>query len=621
MPTMIATKMIRILTLLLLIALTSRVFGDDPAPDSGRPIRSQLQQRAAELRVEIRQAATRFERHLKELAQSEDTADFVSQLDWPQVKPEIDKQSPDLLLLRSYSKRLYQPFGPVELAEVIQLREALDEYTEVKRVLLISDIEREIRRRQTAVQDLLASEGRLDTVRLGEHLAWLELVGAKQALPSALERFNQSNIVLDIPKSVVLDRIKQFDQEVAQSQYVSNVVAGTPISGFAYTKGTATAQLLPDESTAGFLIHLQGTISAPNNVAVQDPVRVYTSGQTSFTADKQVTWNGSKLAWGPTSVSCSTRSAITGISVTRQPILPLRRRPGPVNRVIERAAWRRAEQQRPQGEAAASRLAESQVTESFNSQVSELVGKLNGQLDEYVTRPLLQTGMMPSIDAVIKPEAISVSLLRKGAGGLAGNKRPNWKVDNDQFALHLHESALTNFMRASAGGAVWTDRRFSELQRALIGTNSYELRIGLHKRWQVTLDWARPLATRFENHQVTIQLNAESLRIERDEYKHPFSVEATYEFDTRPPSLGFLRVGELRFKWTGEIPADASKEKMLAGFVREKFAGFLLEELHLDGLKVPSGTGFWGSLGSYRPDRVDAKDGWMLVTFYDEQSE
>jgi len=618
---MTATKMIRPLTFLCLTALAGVTFGDDVRPSVEQPVRSQLQQRAAKLRGEIRQAAESFERHLNDVAQSEETAEFVTQLNWPQVKREIEKPSPDLLVLRSYSKRLYEPFGPVELQKAIQLRDALDQYTDISRVLLLRDIEAEIHRRQAAVRDLLAADRRLDTVRLGEHLDWLELVGHTQPLPEVALRHNQPNIAVDIPKTVVIERIKQFNQEVTQSQYVSNVVAGTPISGFAYTSGSATAQLLPDESTAGFRIHLRGTINAPNNVAVQDPVVVYTSGLTTFSANKQVVWDGSKLSWGPTSISCQTQAAITGVAVTRQPLLPLRGRPGPINRVIERAAWRRAEQQRPQGEAAASRLAESRVSESFNSQVSELVGKLNGQLDEYVTRPLQQTGMMPSIDAVIKPDAICVSLLRNGAGGLAGNRRPSWKTNKDEFALHLHESALTNFMRASAGGAVWTDRRFAELQRAVIGTNSYELRIGLHKRWQVTLDWTRPLATRFDKGRVTIQVNVESLTIEKDAYRYPFSVEATYQFDTRPPSLGFLRVGDLRFKWTGEVPADAAQENMLVGFVREKFGGFMLDELHLDGLKVPSGTGFWGSLGGYHPGGANADAGWMLVTFREEKSE
>ena len=362
-------------------------------------------------------------------------------------------------------------------------------------------------------------------------------------------------------------------------------------------------------------------INAPNNVAVQDPVVVYTSVQTSFSASKQIFWEGRKLYLGPTSVSCQTQSAITGIEVTRQRIVPLRGRPGPINRIIERAAWRRAEQQRPQGEAAASRLAESRVAESFNSQVGELVEKLNGQVEDYVTQPLLQTGMMPTIDAIIKPEAICVSMLRKGAGGLAGTKRPDWRINKDDFALHLHESALTSFIRKSAGGAVWTDREFAELQRALIGTNSYELRIGLHQRWQVTLDWARPLSTRFDKDSITIQVNVERLRIEQEEFNYPFSVEATYKFDTRPPSLGIVRVGDLRFEWTSAVRPEAGQEEMLASFIRRKFSGFLHEELYLDGLKAPVGGGLWGTLGRYRANHAASKQGWVLITFGETSDE
>jgi hypothetical protein len=621
---MTAHRLIYSLFPVFLLAHVCWVLGDDAETSSdvvirpGRPsIRKQLEERVAELRNQLTTAASAFERVLAADGHSDEAVELVKQLDWPRVKTEMAKPSPDVLLLRSYSKRLYKPLGLPEVQTTIRLRELLDEYSEILRVLSLPDIESEIRRRQTAVQEILASPKRVDSVRLGEHVDWLALVGRPHSLTSVQQQHNLPNIAVDIPKSVVKERIKQFNQEVTQSQYVSNVVAGTPISGVAHTTGTATAQLLPNESTAGFRVHLQGTINAPNNVAVQDPVVVYTSGQTSFSASKQIVWEGRKLDLGPTSVSCQTQSAITGIAVTRQPIIPLGRRPGPINRIIERAAWRRAAQQQPQGEAAASRLAESRVAETFNSQVGELVAKLNGQIEDYVIRPLLQSGMMPTIDAIIKPEAICVSLLRRGAGGLAGTKRPDWKINKDDFALHLHESALTNFMRASAGGAVWTDQDFADVQRVIIGTNSFEFRIGLHPRWEVTLDWARPIATRFDKDQITVEFNVESLRIENEDYKFPFSVQATYKMDTRPPVFGILRVGDLSLKWTGDAPADAAKEKMLATFIREKFSGLLLDELYLDGLKAPSGGGFWGALGSYRVNHAASEQGWMLVTFSD----
>lgn len=599
------------------MACCGSLVGQNESYSSPQQRRAVLETRANSLLETVKRSAAQCERSLNQNDRSERRDKLIAGLGWEQFQLQLAHPRPDIYLLRAFSKRLYEPNEGLNLQDAIRLRVAIEQYTDVMRVLSYPDLESEIQNRRLAIENLLKSAGRLDTVRLGEHLDWLETAGVTINVDAVRRQYDRPNITLDVPKTFATEQIRQFSQEVDQTQYVTNVVLGTPISGYARTNGTAAAMLLPDNNLAGFRVDLQGVISAPNNVAVQDPVVVYSSGQSTFSASTSVVWDGTQFEMGETSAVCQTTAEITGIAVTREPLLL----PGRlVNRVIRRAAGRRAAQQRPLGEAAASRLAESRLVDSLSEQVSESVEKLNSHFQDFVTRPLRQVGMLPSIAAVINPAAIRVSLLRYGGGRLAGTQTPAWEVRENEFALYLHESALTNFFRASAGGAVWTDRKFADLQKALMGDNSYELRIGLHPRWQTTLHWARPLATRFNDDFIVIQLNAERLKIDDTEYPFPFTVEASYVFETIPPSLGFARVGEVKFEWTGADRPESTDEAMLSGFIRKKFSGLLLDHIYLDGLRAPSGGGLWGKLGSFNANDAASKDGWVVVTFAAENA-
>ena len=559
-----------------------------------------------------------------------DVQEFLQQLEpverasWRQ-KLQLDQLAETLSLaqpnpdqMRSLSVRFYQSDAGLEDQPFVNLRAALDRYESSLRIPRSPELARaEYTRRITAIADLLEQEtNQPDAVTLDGHLAWLSAANQVPAFVEALRRdFAHPNVLLEASRATIASQLSGINEDVDQTEFVSTTILGAEISGEARFQASVTPAIASDTSQAEVEIQISGHVSAPNNVVVRRPVVLYTSSTADVQARKRIYWKDMRLEARPTTVEAVTCSQINDVQMLRR-VERGGRWPNPAGRLITRLARTRAERQKADAEREASWQTQERIAEHINEYVGEKLEEWNGQVKRSLVAPLTRLGVLPKIQARTSDSHLFLEIKKTGAGGLAAPQLPTRGPSDALLAVHIHETALTNFLTPSAAGARWTDRQFADIQKQLLGDNSYEFRIGLHPRWEVVLDSQRPLTVSIGDQSVRFEFNMRELTLAGQSYPYPFCVAARYRIQPTTTVMRLDRLNELELTWTGSAaqqPTGGDLEH-LSQFVRQTFSGFFMQEAYTDGLETPAG-GDWSAVSGLKLRHVDLEPGWLCLAF------
>ena len=526
---------------------------------------------------------------------------------------EMSSAKPNVLVLQAISKQYYVGNQGLSINQFLVVREALDTY--IDRLLAAAESPRDAYQQRVAALAALFAPGarRPTSDELGEHVAWLNSTGQGRGLVSWLQRkYSQPNMVIYVSSDLLSEALSQFEQEIDQTTMMTRHVAGVAVSGLTHTKAKLTANFVPNKNGAALQLQLKGIASSPLNAATQGPVSVYSSGTCNLFATKQLFWTDKGIVAGPTRANCQTQAQLTGVDVDRFRLLGGFSEGGFVDQFIGNIAMNKASEMQAQAEADANRLANSELTEELDSQVSKQLVNLNGQVDEYYRLPLTRLGMLPSLRTAMTDNSVRIDLTRPGPANMAAPARPNYQPQPGTFSFSFHESALAGFLTRFARGGTWTDTFMADLQKQLIGDNDYELRLGPHPRWSVRLDWTRPVSARFSPEGIELEMRMRQVNIAGKAYHHGFIVRSRYKVYPTRTAPRFERQGDIDFVWLDEGPILSDERAMLTDFLTRKFSAFFPEECHTDGLSAPAG-GQWGNLSDMRVIKMLLEPGWMTA--------
>ncbi|HBE67719.1 MAG TPA: hypothetical protein DDW52_06175 [Planctomycetaceae bacterium] len=193
-----------------------------------------------------------------------------------------------------------------------------------------------------------------------------------------------------------------------ETQSVDECILGTSIQGTAIVYPAVGIVLRENPSYAALTVKLDGNATS-NTIGYQKPVRILATGQSSFWSNKCL--DIPNFVTSPASASACTDTVICSIQKVGRQCL---------SRLIERIAWKRALQQKPQADLVASRKFARRVETSFDERLDPLMAKAKKFYFErflYALRRLQILPTDPSFSSTTKALGIGATFAKRDQVG------------------------------------------------------------------------------------------------------------------------------------------------------------------------------------------------------------
>eukprot|EP00456_Euglypha_rotunda_P077600 TRINITY_DN733_c0_g1_i17.p1 TRINITY_DN733_c0_g1~~TRINITY_DN733_c0_g1_i17.p1 ORF type:complete len:762 (+),score=243.90 TRINITY_DN733_c0_g1_i17:2140-4425(+) len=236
---------------------------------------------------------------------------------------------------------------------------------------------------------------------------------------------------------------------------VTDFVLGAQVSGNQTTNTKVTFDLLPSGRTARFNLTLNGQIQS-NTVGVTSEATVYTQGNHSFVARKEVNFDGVKFVTSPATIDVNPHNTTTGFNVNGGG--------GLFSGIVNNIASQEIESRRGTAEAIAAQRVRENVLPKFNAEVDKNFAEAGPKLEKDAFSGLKATGLYP--DAFLYHTTDSTLRLnsRLMQANEVGADLPATAADVSRgAALLLHESAVNNAVdRMELAGQTLTEPQLKE---------------------------------------------------------------------------------------------------------------------------------------------------------------
>lgn len=225
------------------------------------------------------------------------------------------------------------------------------------------------------------------------------------------------------------------DSHTEQGQ-VTDYVLGANVSGYQTTTTNVSVDLKPSASEARWLIKLSGNINS-NTQGVTSQATVYTQGNHSFSASKEVRFNGTNFTTGPGDINVNPHNTTTGVATAFTGRL--------FGRIADNIAMQETEARRGQAEAIAASRVRERVLPRFNEEVDAAFVKAQGQLKTDLYDHLRETNLYP--DAMLfqtTENQFRANTRLMSTTELAANSPPVGFTYPQGATLFIHESEMNN---------------------------------------------------------------------------------------------------------------------------------------------------------------------------------
>jgi hypothetical protein len=217
---------------------------------------------------------------------------------------------------------------------------------------------------------------------------------------------------------------------------VRDCVLGADVYGWQYTSTSAAFDLLPCSQNARFAVTLNGQVNS-NTEGITRQATVFTQGNHSFYARKEIDFDGNQFATLPATISVNANNTTTGAQ-TKVSRLPL------VGRVADRYAVNAAERKRPESEAIAASRISDRVVPELNKEVNKQFGKANVQFTK-TENALKDANLYPDARYIrTTGEELLVRTRLMNPGELGGGMPPLHSAPAGGLLVQVHESLINH---------------------------------------------------------------------------------------------------------------------------------------------------------------------------------
>jgi hypothetical protein len=253
-------------------------------------------------------------------------------------------------------------------------------------------------------------------------------------LSAALQKHLFNYNVRIVASEEFLNRL--LSEARTESGPVSDYVLEAAVSGNQTTATKVTVDLRPSNNTARFDLTLNGQVQS-STVGVTSQATVYTQGNHTFVAKKEVHFDGLRFTTSPATISVYPHNTTTGISTAMSG--------GLFGGIAQNIASKEVEARRGTAEAIAGSRVREKVLPKFNSEVNKNFAEAGPKLEAEVFSGLKATGLYP--DAFLyQTSDTSLRLNTRLMGDVElGANLPSTPVDAVRGAtLLMHETAVNN---------------------------------------------------------------------------------------------------------------------------------------------------------------------------------
>ncbi|NMC20737.1 MAG: hypothetical protein GYA33_09995, partial [Thermogutta sp.] len=437
-----------------------------------------------------------------------------------------------------------------------------------------------------------AVAGRIQAV-----LEWLDLMDRGRQVVATVEReFGQSNLFVEVSADLLA---KGFTKPVDTTEPVREIILGTDVRGTGHIVGRRTLRLLPASDRAELAIEVTGSIAA-DTVGYNGPARIYSQGDTPFTARKVVRISAAGVEILPADADARTRTKIQDVDVTCR------------GNCVEKIAWKRTFKQKPAAEWEASRRAEFRLNRRIDREADERLNELRTAFEERFRRPLLDRDLFPEVlDFRTDEQALRVEARRGGPFALAAAGEPPAPPAGD-LTVRLHQTFFNNMAEGALAGMFLREERFREIVTDLLGRLPPELESEDSEPWAVQFPPARPITVRFDDGRAVVQFRGEAYE-KGDRRYAAMDVTAAYRLERRDAGFVLLREAE-----PTAFPPDFDPQKdhlsvsqqTLRRLLERRFGKIFRPEIALEPVEL---EGDWAAAGPLTVASIQMDDGWLAI--------
>jgi hypothetical protein len=516
-----------------------------------------------------------------------------------------DEKAADARILRAIQERMTRNHQGLEIASFVRVRDRLrdfgnaleanrqgksgDAYTQV-----INDLAERYERFQQQPNST-------DLAEMGRDLSWLHSTGREPELVAEIQReFSAPNVEV-LASSGFLARAAT--RPVNQTSSVTDVILKTRIHGTAHMVGHTS--VTPAESwQRGLLcLNLTGTVCS-NNIGVNGPATLHTTGITTVNAVKPILFDINGLTLLPATANCTTSTNIHSIE-TR-------------SRIVEKMAWKRAGKQQSEAEAIASDHAEARIARQLDEEVARQLADANVQFENKVRKPAVRRGVWPQDTQVSSNSSgVMLRMLHGGAGKLAAPGTPPSMTRSHDVTVKAHESAVANLSSELVGGFELTDENVVQLLKENNREIPEELKITDESEpWSITFARYAPVAVKFDANQIHIAVRCDRFTKGKNEdgtpdqeINTPVEIAANYKLYQGPLGLLLVRDGEVTVDFVGQKKLTAMQVATKT-FLKRKFNSVFKADIAGEGITLP---GALAAQGKMTVREVATHAGWIVA--------
>ena len=218
---------------------------------------------------------------------------------------------------------------------------------------------------------------------------------------------------------------------------VNDFILGANVYGNQITNTAVDVDLKPSSNTVRFDLRLNGNINS-NTQGVTPQATVYTIGNHTFNARKEINFDGQTFSTMPATIAVSPRNTTTGIS-TQMSGIPI------IGRIAQRIATDQVEAKRGEAESIAAGRVQDNVLPRFNQDVDRSFAEQGDKLNREVFSGLRATKLFPDTYNYQSTDQLMTMNARVMSPHQIGGDLPDSRLMSVTGATALvHETALNN---------------------------------------------------------------------------------------------------------------------------------------------------------------------------------
>ena len=437
--------------------------------------------------------------------------------------------------------------------------------------------------------------------RVAALLDWLDRINRDSGLTEEIRgRHSKPNIMLHLAEHFLQRR---FQQDINDSMYVNEMILKTHVRGTATTRGHVTADIISNPHVAQIDIVFNGTTDTVS-VGRQKPVTIHSRSATNLNARKSLFLYPKQVTSQPTVASGTTNTKIHRIT--------------PDNRLgrklVEKIAWKRAGEQKPQTEAIAAFRAARRLEKRIDDQSSDLLSRARDALRSQLRGPLNQRGLIPEfLSTHSDNNAVHVVATQAGSGQLSAISDPPVHAPSSSVVAQLHESAINNTAEKAIAGLTLTDERIVKLMEEMKLDVPEELQITEDDApWSISFDWNQPVTVEFDNQAMKVSVRGRRFTSGERKLDKVMEMSATYHMETLPQGVVLTRQGDVEVAFPGykEGANLNATDLIFKTLMQQKFSQLFKPVIEGEGFKLP---GRFSELGVIRLNSLSTQDGWLSL--------